>query len=423
MQLASQGTRAAARNAANIISRNTGRSFHSARPVPTNGAVQKLFSQSRLIFSRFFAHLTAPGLGSVPIARSISNAAPGRFATIVRTKLATPLQPRFFPRSPSAPQPCSVTNIGLGSARKFSTGRSVFQNIVENAPIAGRAFYEADWEIHGFKHKEAMKKALKENKAAPSGKQTMKAKSSNKIVLQPMAEETSSTESELERYFRLSAVPQVSTQLLVPLAPTPTSRVPLSVDPGEHQSFLPLPELAHIHNSHQMHSLRVHSLFARLDASNVWDRGVICSAYAHSSNAQGECTILKVEFVGWTKDQVRSVIGESGSGWCVLEETSTIAEPDSDTMSDTSSGDSSETRFIPDAAVTDSFVLPTLDFSSTFISNSSSSSPPSEPDMFSDTCSDTWSDTFSDTGSGDGWMTLSSDFVRRSTVESRATLF
>jgi hypothetical protein len=180
-----------------------------------------------------------------------------------------------------------------------------------------------------------------------------------------------------------------------------------------------------IHDSHETHQLRVASLFHRLDTADVWSRGVVCSAYASSADARGVCTILKVEFRGWSKAAVRGVLGESGTGWCVLEETHLNEyDADEDAFSETSSilsgiGLEPEDPHVPrpQAQAMDpaqSFVLPTLDFSSSFLTRSPSPSRTAS-DFFvhSNTSSDSdlgaWSDdassiAFIDPPSENGWF-------------------
>ena len=85
---------------------------------------------------------------------------------------------------------------------------------------------------------------------------------------------------EAEHYFSAIVVAPVTTYLLVPLAPTPTSRIPLPLDPlppcpGPSDQPKLLPLLSYIgsfHTSHATHSLRVSTLFTRLDQVNVWVR-------------------------------------------------------------------------------------------------------------------------------------------------------
>lgn len=248
---------------------------------------------------------------------------------------------------------------------------------------------------------------------------------------------TTQVDAELEHYFP-SAPVEVTTCLHIPLAPTPTERSPLRESTRRAGSFLPLPELATIHTMHNMHSTRVSSMFSRLDAAAVWDKGVSCSAYSQFGQGEGLCTILKVEFVGWTAAEVRSVIGESGTGWCALEEVQGAIDT-SNMRSHEEDSDSSETSSILSGLTADdsfvaptepppyidpssSFVLPTLDFSSSFVNTirSTPSTPPVVSRSFSDqSLSGSDFDYFSDSSEDSGvdvrpHMQFSAEFLRRS---------
>lgn len=266
-----------------------------------------------------------------------------------------------MPRAPGIPR--NVTHVGLGTARNFSSARPLFQNIAENVPIAGRAFWEADWEIKLQKEREMMRP----KKYSPN-KENRRPRHRGLQEARPVFTAVPSTEDELERYFPTSAIEEVTTVLLIPLAPTPTSRLPLPTNPSVHTSnhpLIPFSYLASVHDNHAIHSLRVSTLFAKLDAAHTFeDLGVTCSAFGHSS---GICTILEVKFAGWTETRVRGVLGEAGTGWCVLEE---IRENDSVAMDEVLSEMSFDTRSSsphPDRDVemdpSASFYLPTLDFS------------------------------------------------------------
>ena len=138
------------------------------------------------------------------------------------------------------------------------------------------------------------------------------------IVIPSPVEEP--THVELEHYFPAPVVPDVTTYLLIPLAPTPTSRLPLPISPPDSSMthpLLPFSALASVHIDHGTHALRVSTLFARLEASKVFEEpGVTCTAFG---GPNGTCTVLEVKFTGWTQARVRSVLGEAGGGWCVLE--------------------------------------------------------------------------------------------------------
>ncbi|KAJ7023394.1 hypothetical protein C8F04DRAFT_1134688 [Mycena alexandri] len=377
MQLASHGARAIARNAP-----STARSIHipaAARPQTTHLG-HRLLTHTRLALTRFVTHLTTPGTGTVSAARSFHAVNPSiqqRLSFTARTTLARPLAPQFLPRGPVVPR--TMTQVGLGTARNFSSGRPLFQQLADNVPIAGRAFYEADWDLDSPKERLHRKRrpSKKAAAAAAHSKELLKPTTKKaQVTLSAPAEES---EAELNRYFA-APVADVTTYLLVPLAPTPTARAPLPEFPTGR---LPLSALLAMHDDHDTQALRVSSLFHRLDTADVWSRGAVCSAYASSADARGVCTILKVEFAGWSKAAVRGVLGESGTGWCVLEETTTADAydadgEDADAFSETSSilsGMASPRGVLTPPAIdpAQSFVLPTLDFSSSFLAASGAS--------------------------------------------------
>ena len=406
---------------------NSGPTLAQIRP---RTPAHKLFSFSRNLFTRFFTHLTAPGLRAPHLYTGhVGSLQPARgFATTIQDNLSIgarfALKNRsigkgtFLPRAPPTPATRVATTVGLGCARNFSSARPLFQNLVDNVPIAVRALYEAadEWDSldSGITHKGVKKMRIaldgkKRNKKSLGAQRMKPDKHTNKIKTH---------EDEMEHYFSAPRS-NVTTNLLIPLAPTPTARLPLSSEPESTQHpLLPLPLIGSIHASHSRHALRVSTIFTRLDQSNVWARGVTCSAYsqghtrklpshlisdeADAEQEEGVCTVLKVTFEGWSKAEVRSVIGESGTGWCVLEE---VRHDDSDDegMADSvldsiSEGEelthsvwsspSSPTPFDmgPRESETQSFIFPTLDFSSSFLKHNivSPSRNVSSESVFSD---------------------------------------
>ncbi|KAF7294096.1 hypothetical protein MKEN_01456200 [Mycena kentingensis (nom. inval.)] len=435
MQLASHGARALARQAP---PGSRGLHVPPAFRLPRTTFTQRIVSQTRTVLSRFVTHLTTPGIGSnVSAARSFHAANPSihqRLSFAARHTLARPLQPTLLPRAPVVQR--TVAQVGLGTARSFSTSRPIFQHLAENVPVVGRAFYEADWELKMREEMAAMRRPTKKTSAIQKSKETLKPTSVAKAIVED--------NNELDHYFPAPSVPAVTTHLLVPLAPTPTSRAPLPEFPVGR---LPLRSLLDIHDQHETQSLRVASLFQRLDNADVWTRGAICSAYSSSAGPDGVCNVLKIEFIGWSMAAVRGVIGESGTGWCVLEEEHSAAlDPTLDSedgLSDTSSLLSGmATPLSPNPA--QSLVLPTLDFSSSFRGSWSASSagsdpaiddgafsyahsndssewsdvsPASEPERwFGNSGDNPWvsSESLSSVGSGSSsWLGFSSDFGQR----------
>ena len=270
-------------------------------------------------------------------------------------------------------------------------------------------------------------------------------------LIEKKAQPVSETQTEFDHYFAASS-PEVFTNLLVPLAPTPSSRQPLPSAPSP--SLIPLSILMDVHASHELHSLRVSSLFSRLDAAKVWvDPGVSCSVYGDPS---GLASIMKIEFRGWTKAQVRAVLGEAGKGWCLMEEFGVDDLPESGPLSpvlsgistpfsgcstppigfdeeDFPAGDPHHTEF--DVDPSNSLVIPTLELSNyeawtdtprmpehIVISESSSDS---EFDMDYDSDGSLEYDRLSDhpDPAGFGWMVMSSRVSEVDGGEPREYMF
>ncbi|KAF5358144.1 hypothetical protein D9756_001956 [Leucocoprinus leucothites] len=354
-------------------------------PKPPRSPAHKLFSQTRNIWTQIFNQLTAPGLRvptylhntSTGAARSLHSS--GTVPTIksglsfhARTALSS--GPRYhLPRPPHVGVQVA-TNVGLGTARNFSTARPIFQNLVDNVPVVGRAFYEADLDLKQgrTKHHRARRIRLSSQEKT---REMLKPRETPLAV--PSSEDS---EADIAHYFDTGVAP-VTTYLLVPLAPTPTSRVPLPEVPllyDDSPALLPpLSYFGHHHALHDNHAARVSSLFLRLDQARVWSKGAKCSAYGNAvEDGGGHCTMLTVEFVGWTSAEVRAVIGEGGTGWCGLVER---RFGDVDEMSEHSSvADPAEIAAVKSSdhrEVSSSFIMPTLDLSSSGVDLSVPSSP------------------------------------------------
>ncbi|KAL1742774.1 hypothetical protein HDZ31DRAFT_83897 [Schizophyllum fasciatum] len=466
MQAASHGARATARSAPSLSAWSAmsaprlARSIHTSHtaklrhtatstarnaPSSASGTAKGLFERSRAFMNNLVAHLTAPGIGAKPHGPYVGHGyhqaarAPihSGYSLPLRTALARPALSNagtFLPRAPGVPR--SVAQVGLGTARNFSTARPIFQSLVENVPVATRALIEAGPDTRRAKHRVHTRKLTKDAKENGKAFRAPGFEKQHKKLTKE--EKKEKKEQAMKQYFITPSQPSVVTQLLIPLAPTPTERVPLAPSTTLAETIMPLMEVASVHATHDSHRLRVASLFDRLDGARVWDRGVSCSAYSQLAGGSGVCTVLKVEFVGWRAAEVRSVIGESGTGWCVLEEVETEATSanedmsgyDSDGLSELSGLTGSEMDAfsepdldLPLSAAMDpskSFVLPSLDFSSSFTASAHSAASVSD---FSDVGSEVGSysalsssssPAFIDPPSENGWYTFSSDFGRRS---------
>jgi len=235
--------------------------------------------------------------------------------------------------------------------------------------------YEADVDVRKAKDqaKGKMRLVTKYKQTRRRGQMMKENQASRRAQVVAVSEEEE-MEEELEHYFSTKPVAAVTTHVLVPLAPTPTTRMPLPSEPASSSRLLPLSQLGRLHASHSTHALRVSSLFARLDAAGVWTRGARSEAYGDPS---GACTVLRIIFYGWDERQVRQVLGEAGQGWCEIHEVKEWFEDEealsSGTVTPVSDGQLSEFGHGQGIDPAQSFVLPILDFSSAFVESQASS--------------------------------------------------
>jgi hypothetical protein len=239
----------------------------------------------------------------------------------VRHALSTRMGAPRLPRPPAVPR--SIAQVGLGTARNFTTGRPIFQNIADNMhniPVVTRAFLEADLDMKltddrglALKLKHTRRKSKKRSsRGYASDKVQFHPATTRPTVAAAAAEET---EAELDKYF-VPQVPDVSTTL-IPLAPTPTTRVPLShTFAYDRHPLVPFLELSALHVDTEWHASRVRALFEQLDAAQAWDKGAVCETLGGARGA----SVLRVRFAGWSAYAVRGIIGEAATGWCILEE-------------------------------------------------------------------------------------------------------
>jgi len=308
------------------------------------------FPTAKSLSTSTTTHIPSHAHRAPPIQNSFS--LPTRFA------LNRPLSAPHLPRPPMVPR--SVTQVGLGTARNFSSSRHVFQNIIDNVPITTRALWEAEWDLKKAQkdEKRKMRKMKKENAAAVKVADKLKAKSALPLsVITSADSDVDSEVSPFSHYFPTPAPREeaVTTVMEIPLYPA-AERLPLP-GPPDPSNFMPLQDIRAIHDTHSLHALRVSTIFKRLDAADVWSRGAECQCYGVPFGSM--VTTLRVTFTGWTREMVLEVIGEAGKGWCSLEEErAQAASPDPEPVV------LPLTESLPDSTI--SFVLPTLDFSSDF---------------------------------------------------------
>jgi hypothetical protein len=282
-----------------------------------------------------------------------------------------------LPRPPTVPR--SVAQVGLGTARNFTTGRPIFQSIADkiyNIPVTGRAFLQADLDMrmkddHAlvFKRKEAS--ATHKESKRRSGAESL-ALTSCKVPSCPATTHTTtdSVQADFDKHFAPLQTSDISTTLLIPLAPTPTARVPLAHSLAcDRHPLIPFAELSALHIDMERHASRVKVLFEQLDAAQVWDEGATCEALCGARGAG----ILHVRFSGWPAYAVRGILGEAATGWCILEEERREEVEDEDdldaAMSDVEVGSAQDCSGLAELNLSSpidpafSFVLPMLDVS------------------------------------------------------------
>ncbi|KDQ06628.1 hypothetical protein BOTBODRAFT_181392 [Botryobasidium botryosum FD-172 SS1] len=322
----------------------------------------------------------------LPIPAPIRSAAPAHARSLHSSRLALPAPSLpftaraslrtptlFIPRGPVVVSR-STTQVGLGHARTFCSGRPLFQNLVQNVPIAGRAMWEADWELK-VKKDTGRKRFLSPQADEPKVRgEMLKPRNTSIQVSQP----ESNIQRDLERYFPAPKF-TVTTYLIVPLAPN--SRAPLPHNSSllasvEDHPLLPIPIIARLHSDHTIHSHRVTSLFRRLDQARVWDRGVHSESYGYPQDYRDEGAVqyIKLVFPGWTREDVKAVLGTAGEGWCDIQTVHHQSLYDDDYESDSNATDSPppSPTLLPSVAAL-SLALPTLDFSASFMASLDSS--------------------------------------------------
>lgn len=292
--------------------------------------------------------------------RSVQN----QFSFPVRHALTN--SPMSFARPPVVPR--KMTDVGLGTARKFSTGRPIFQHLAQNVPVAGRSMYEMDLDLQKRKARRIVAKKLALEDSS---------KSSN--IVKSME---STLEENYKKYFPNQSIDgeEVSTVLTVPLVPFNAPAAPTSA--LYEETFLPMYETSNTFRTHGKHGQRVSTLFKKLDQASVWSRGAHYEAFGTASGnfaaspAQSAlCTSLRIVFDGWTAAEVRNVIGESAIGWCVLQES--MIKPTADREGPFSLESSrAPTPALPNIwDQTPEFVMPSIDFSSSFLEHRSPENP------------------------------------------------
>lgn len=359
--IATRGMRTAFRA---ITQSSGGRSIHipsnlGRRPVPKSAASAKDFvQQARQIINRLlFGGTAASSNSSQHFARSFHSIR-SQLSLPARHALTNPLGSPFLPKPAALRR--SITQVGLGTARNFGTARPIFQAIAENVPITARAAYEMDWDVERKRSKlRSSSKKLRSVTKVPKTKKLSK----------------SQLQKDFEHYFAEPLTSDVSTHLTVPLVPSGAENIVPSIEGTSKGYIVPRKAVSDAHAIHSKHAARVNTLFLRLDQAKVWERGAHYEAFGvsdesghiHPEATAATCTTLNIVFDGWTRQMVLDVIGEAGKGWCVLKETYTPPKDAPKSVDNSLATLSSEASAFLSQEHEHEFIMPTLDFSSSFL--------------------------------------------------------
>jgi hypothetical protein len=333
------------------------------------------------------AHITLQGLAQLGVHRHPNPILRNLSPTSKFSLAHSPVSRVYLPRGPQGLKTVGyrglAQEVGLGTARNFSTGRTVFHHVVEkNASIGVRAFLEADTDLRTVQMSRM---------GARKAEKKMKKETNRRVFKQePLIVKTK--EKEIARYFK-DEEPEMITYLQVALAATPSARMPFAASAnGSIDSNRLLPLRAMLNTQQQFHAQSefVSSLFNRMDGQGVWNspRGRV--TVESWGDLNGLCTELRVRFERWSEEDVRALFSgllanEATGGWAIQElyppmpyparvlQTSngltTLAAdsiPASMLASPALSNAESEMELEDPWASGPDFIMPQLDFSSSF---------------------------------------------------------
>lgn len=370
------------------------------RGPPGLGAFRNVFTRAHNIVRHTIPRLTQllgdPPPSANPLRPRLYHKMPetihNRLSMSSRMALSRPLKAAGMPRPPMIPRP--MHEVGLGTARKFSS-QSGFQHIVQsNTSITARAFWEADWDLKAAEERKVAVKARRSQSRSP--KSTKKASRCAGTRFS----------DEMSIYFPEPSEPAVTTFLQIALAPTPTNAMP-PVATDEPIYLLPLRAILNNHTTFQARAQDVAAIFEMLDANHVWDNNVNVESWG---DTRGLCVELRIKFRGWPEERVRQLLGSLVDiPGCSLQEVYTAPLPSVLALESTELENSLENMAPLE------FVMPGLIVSLESIGSidiSALGTRPTSPSAFSFISSPDEDGALSDTGGheSDGLSTRSFDF-------------
>ncbi|KAK9894551.1 hypothetical protein P389DRAFT_97975 [Cystobasidium minutum MCA 4210] len=300
------------------------------------GAASASSANGRLInrLAEIFSPLLhAPGVTKAGTARAIAEPAvngAGRRLLLNRAAgLHTAARPRgtggFGNLRPNA-LPRSTNQMGLGSARNFSSSRTVFENVVQNAPLGLRILGDKDHlDMRSFRREMRRAYLKKRKQEAAMGKGKGKALfCENDFIGARQAP------AGIEDYFPIDqeafAATQPSVQLVLPLDPVSDEAkfMSLNEDAEESRFFsaMLMSDLRLLHDMYGRHHARLRNLIAKLESAGCFDPDEATGWVSVKTMLDEENGRLVVTFYGhrWTMADVRQVLGhyETRATWFEL---------------------------------------------------------------------------------------------------------
>lgn len=229
--------------------------------------------------------------------------------------------------------------MGLGTARNFSSSRTVFENVVQNAPLGLRILGDKDrLDMRSLKREMRQAYHKQQKQAAQMGKGKGKA-----LFLENSFIGSRNGPAGIDEYFPVNVqemnTTQASVQLILPLNPVndEASFMSLNEDAEESRFFsaMLMSDLRLLHDMYGRHHARLRSIIQKLESAGCFEPDertgwTSVKALLDEANAR-----LVVTFYGtrWTMADVRQVLGhyETRSSWFELVDLrTTYASSDSD---------------------------------------------------------------------------------------------
>lgn len=240
--------------------------------------------------------------------------------------------------------PRSTNQLGLNSARNFSSSRTVFENVVQNAPLGLRVLGDKDrLDMRSIRRDMRQAYAKKRKQDAQMGKGKGKA-----LFVENDFMGYRNTPAGIDEYFpvdeKMLAATQPSVQLVLPLNPIKeeASFLSMNEDAEESRFFsaLLMSDLRLLHDMYGRHNARIRNVIAKLESAGCFDPDMDTGLSSVKAVLDEANARLIVTFYGkrWTMADVRQVLGhyQARSSWYELvdvQASSTYPDMDDDLLS------------------------------------------------------------------------------------------